>query len=71
MVGNAQELTEAERAWLIRDAERWRRARDIASQHPGMDPTGVYHVLRNLEKTPSERLHTALSHGRLFRTHAR
>jgi hypothetical protein len=71
MNGSTPELTDAERVWLMKDEARWRRARDIASQHPGMDATGVYHVLRNLEKTPSERLRAALSHGRLFRSHAR
>jgi len=66
MSSSAADLTDAERAWLIADEERWRRARLIASQHPGMDAGGVYHVLRNLEKTPSERLGAALRHGRLF-----
>jgi hypothetical protein len=71
MVGDGAELTDSERAWLIRNDERWRRAHEIASRHPGMDASGVYHVLRNLEKTPSERLHAALSHGRLFGAHGR
>jgi hypothetical protein len=64
-----QPLTDDERAWLVKDEGRWRRARAIAAQHPGMDPTGVYHVIRNLEKSPSERLRAALRHGRLFRPH--
>lgn len=64
-------LTRDERAWLERDEQRWRRAHEIAARHPGMDASGVYRVLRNLEKTPSERLGAALQHGRLFRTHAR
>jgi hypothetical protein len=71
MIGDAAELTEAERAWLVKDEERWRCATDIASRHPGMDVSGVYHVLRNLEKTPSERLRAGLAHGRLFRPDAR
>jgi len=53
-------LTPEERAWLTADEERWRRARHIAERNPGMDPGGVYHVLRNLEKTPTERLRQAL-----------
>jgi hypothetical protein len=65
------DLTNEERAWLMNDGERWDRARLIASQHPGMDASGVYHVLRNLQKTPSERLRTALAHGRLFGSHGR
>jgi hypothetical protein len=69
MVG--AELSEAERAWVSKNEERWRRARAIASTHPGMDAGGLYHVLCNLEKTPSERLAAALSHGRLFGPHVR
>jgi hypothetical protein len=69
MGSDAVELSNDERAWLTKDEERWRRARLIASRHPGMDASGVYHVLRNLEKTPSERLRAALAHGRLFGAH--
>ena len=71
MTSDGLQLSPDERAWLARDEERWRRARFIASAHPGMDPSGVYHVLRNLEKTPSERLGAALAHGRLFGSHRR
>ena len=59
-------LTADEQAWLVRDEQRWQRAHRIAAQHPGMDAGGVYRVLRNLEKTPAERLRAALQHGRLF-----
>lgn len=71
MSSDAVELSDEERAWLTKDEERWRRARLIASQHPGMDAGGVYHVLRNLDKTPSDRLRAALAHGRLFGSHGR
>jgi hypothetical protein len=64
-------MTPEERAWLVRDEARWRRAYDIAKEHPGMDAGGVYRALRNLEKTPAERLGAALQHGRLFRPHGR
>jgi hypothetical protein len=67
--GTSESLTDDERAWLVRDEKRWQRARIIAGLHPGMDPGGVYRVLRNLEKSPSERLSAALRHGRLFRAH--
>jgi hypothetical protein len=67
----AEPLSAVERAWLVNDEERWRRARAIAACHPGMDAGDVYHVLRNLEKTPSERLRAALHHGRLSRAAAR
>ena len=59
-------LTKEEQAWVLKDEERWQRAHRIASLHPGTDVGGVYRVLRNLEKTPTERLRAALHHGRLF-----
>lgn len=58
-----ESLTKEERAWVARDEKRSRKAYAIATRHPGMDPSGVYHVIRNLEKTPSERLEAALRHG--------
>jgi hypothetical protein len=69
--GTPQAASDREREWLERDNERWRRAHAIAASHPGMDVSGVYHVLRNLEKTPTERLRDALRHGRLFSPHGR
>jgi hypothetical protein len=66
-----ESLTPADRAWIARDEKRWRRAHEIARQDAGLDASGVYRVLRNLEKTPSERLRAALQHGRLFRVHPR
>lgn len=69
--GDLAQLSAEERAWLVKDEQRWRRARRIATRHPGMDAGGIYRVLRNLEKTPAERLRAALEHGRLFRAHAR
>ncbi len=65
-VAPVDSLTAEEHAWLVADEERWRRAQRIAERHPGVDVGGVYHVLRNLEKTPSQRLRAALDHGRLF-----
>jgi hypothetical protein len=63
-------LTEDERAWALRSEALWRKAHRIAARHPGMDPGDVYHALRCLQLTPSERLRNALSRGRL-RTDAR
>jgi hypothetical protein len=63
---NLDSLTAEERAWLVSDEKKWRRAHRIAEQRPGIDAGGVYRVLRNLEKTPSQRLRAALIHGRLF-----
>jgi len=62
-------LTSDERAWLERDEQRWCRAHAIAALDPTVDVGGVYRVLRNLEKTPTERLRAALFHGRLFGIH--
>jgi hypothetical protein len=42
----------------------WRQAAAIAARHPGMDVSGVYHALQNLQRTPEERLHRGLN-GRL------
>jgi hypothetical protein len=64
-------LTPEDRDWLVVDERRWRRATEIAQRHPDTDVGGVYHVLRNLEKTPTERLRAALRHGRLFGFHRR
>jgi hypothetical protein len=64
-------LSPQDRAWIVRDEQRWRRAHEIVRANPGLDVAGVYRVLRNLEKTPSERLRSALHHGRLFRVHQR
>jgi hypothetical protein len=64
-------LTAEQRSWLVSDEKRWQRAYRIAERHPGMDAGGVCRVLRNLEKTPSERLRASLFHGRLFSSHRR
>lgn len=71
MAESVESLTEEERAWLVRDELRWQRAYAIAARNPGVDANGVYRVLRNLEKTPAERLAAGLMHGRLFRVHER
>jgi hypothetical protein len=70
-MSDADSLTAEQRAWLARDEERWRRAHEIAHRELDVDVAGVYRVLRNLEKTPSERLRAALQHGRLFGLHRR
>jgi hypothetical protein len=62
------ELTADEHSWIARDNLRWERAHAIATRF-NVDVGGVYHVLRNLEKTPSQRLREGLRHGRLFRAH--
>ncbi len=54
-----------EQAWLEHDEELWRRAHAIAARHPGVDASGVHHVLRNLERSPEQRLARGLKHGEL------
>jgi hypothetical protein len=66
-----ESLTTEERAWLARDERRWRRAYEIVRRAPDLDVGGVYRVLRNLDKSPTERLRAALQHGRLFSVHRR
>ncbi len=51
--------------WPIHTQELWDRARKIARSRRGVDVTGIYHALRNLERSPEERLRRALSFGRL------
>jgi len=64
-------LTPEQHEWLVEDEKRWQRAHQIAGRHPGVDAGGVYRVLRNLEKTPSQRLRAAMIHGRLFSSQRR
>jgi hypothetical protein len=69
-VAATDHLSAEQLAWLVEDEKLWRRAHDIAAHNPGVDPGGVYRVLRNLKKPPGERLRAALEHGRqFFRVH--
>jgi hypothetical protein len=70
-MSESDSITPEQRRWLERDERRWQRAVSIAARHPGVDVGGVYGVLRNLEKTPSQRLRAALSHGRLLSSQPR
>ena len=63
-------LSPDQQAWLIRDELMWQQAHEIALRE-NVDVSGVYHALRNLEKTPSERLRNGLRHGRYFRANGR
>jgi hypothetical protein len=53
-------LTEDERRWAIEAEALWRRAMAIAERHPGMDVSGVYHVLWNLRRPIEERIRRGL-----------
>jgi hypothetical protein len=58
-------LTDDQRAWAAHSESLWRRAHDIAAAHAGTDAGDVYHALRCLELSPTERLRQGLSRGRL------
>jgi hypothetical protein len=53
-------MTEEQRQWVELSRKLWRRAERIAAQHPGMDVSGVYHVLWNLRRSVEERLRRGL-----------
>src|SRR5687767_4613649 len=58
-------LTDDQRAWAAQSDALWRRAHAIAAAHVGTDAGDVYHALRCLELSPTERLRQGLSRGRL------
>lgn len=58
------QLTEEQRQWVIDHEALWQRAHNIVARHPDLDPSGVYHVLCNLRRTPEQRLKRGLV-GRL------
>jgi hypothetical protein len=58
-------LSEEQRAWALHSEALWRRAHEIARSSPGIDAGDVYHALRCLELSPSERLRRGLGRGRL------
>lgn len=64
MEPDLSQLTEEQRQWVIEHEALWRRAYEIVKRHPELDPSGVYHVLCNLRRTPGQRLKRGL-HGRL------
>jgi hypothetical protein len=64
------QLAPEQQAWVSHSEALWRQAHDLARLHPEHDPSDLYHALRCLELTPSERLHAGLQRGRL-RTYAR
>jgi hypothetical protein len=64
MSDDAPRLTEEQRRWAVEHEALWRRSEAIAGRHPGMDVSGVYHVLCNLRRPPEERLRRGLN-GRL------
>jgi hypothetical protein len=65
-----RDLTPAQRAWALESERLWRRAHEIANRHPDSDASDLYHALRALQLTPTQRLAAGLRRGRL-RTHVR
>lgn len=57
------DLSDEQREWLEQDLELRRRARDL-SRELGYDETDIYHQLKQLRRSPVERLRRGLSHGR-------
>ena len=64
------DLTPEQQEWVRHSEALWRKAHRIAAAHPEHDPSDVYHALRALERTPTERLRAGLQRGRL-RAHPR
>jgi hypothetical protein len=60
------QLTPEQRAWVENDFALRARAGALAARL-GLDPGDVYHQLKQLKRSPSERLRLGLQHGRLRR----
>ncbi|TMQ13593.1 MAG: hypothetical protein E6J90_18605 [Deltaproteobacteria bacterium] len=60
MFTDPSSMTDDQRRWMELSQRLWRRAERIAAKHPGMDVTGVYHVLWNLRRSVEERLRQGL-----------
>jgi hypothetical protein len=63
-VGTLTEVTTEQRRELLRSEASWRKAQDIVKGRPDLDVSDVYHVLRNLELPPAERLRRGLTRVR-------
>jgi len=58
------DLTSEQRDEILRSEALWRKAHGIVEHRPTLDVGDVYHVLRNLELTPAERLRRGLTRVR-------
>jgi hypothetical protein len=56
--------TDEQLDWLLHSAALWREAHSIAAANPGVDVGDVYHSLRCLELSPSQRLGRGLTRVR-------
>jgi hypothetical protein len=64
------DLTCEQRAWIVHSEGLWRTAHRIVSGRTDLDVGDVYHALRTLELSPSERLRRGLTRVRV-RPHTR
>jgi hypothetical protein len=60
MFTDPSSMTPDQQQWVTLSNELWTRAERIAARHPGMDVSGVYHVLWNLRRSVEERLRQGL-----------
>lgn len=63
------DLAPEQREWAIASERLWRRAHTIAGRAPQHDVSDIYHALRCLALTPSQRLAAGLQRGRLRAHH--
>jgi len=59
-------LLKAEQTWIERDEAYWFKAKQIVGGYPLLDLSDVYHTLRNLDRSPEERLRRGFTHAKLF-----
>ena len=59
-----ENLTEPQRDWVLHSEVLWRDAHSIAAANPHVDVGDVYHSLRCLELSPSQRLGRGLTRVR-------
>ncbi len=69
-MAGVDDLTSEQRAWVVHSEALWRTAHRIVSGRTDLDVGDVYHALRTLELSPSERLRRGLTRVRV-RPHAR
>ena len=69
-VSVSSDLTSEQRDEVLRSEALWRKAYGIVEHRPDLDVSDVYHVLRNLQLTPAERLRRGLTRVRV-RPHSR
>jgi len=57
-------LSDDQREWALKSEGRWRRAYALAERFTDSDVSDLYHALRCLELSPTERLAAGLQRGR-------